>query len=175
MGLTNCRDNDVLSPSLDEHRSLWTALVGAPIAPSPRRRGVRGGRSDHAVPPCVVFRRVAGGASLERSNGNLLDHSDKAEVVGRERRATHLHGPADRAELRPDSKAPAPLERWQNATSPTWPRHKRAPVLLTVAFGDPGGIRTHDLDLERVACWASAPQGRISQANDLRTNDPSRL
>lgn len=26
--------------------------------------------------------------------------------------------------------------------------------------GDPGGIRTHDLHLERVACWASAPQGR---------------
>jgi hypothetical protein len=25
--------------------------------------------------------------------------------------------------------------------------------------GDPGGIRTLDLDLERVACWASAPQG----------------
>jgi hypothetical protein len=26
--------------------------------------------------------------------------------------------------------------------------------------GDPGGIRTRDLHLERVACWASAPQGR---------------
>lgn len=26
--------------------------------------------------------------------------------------------------------------------------------------GDPGGIRTLDLHLERVACWASAPQGR---------------
>src|SRR5438552_15025253 len=28
-------------------------------------------------------------------------------------------------------------------------------------YGDPGGIRTLDLDLERVACWASAPQGRV--------------
>jgi hypothetical protein len=27
-------------------------------------------------------------------------------------------------------------------------------------IGDPGGIRTLDLHLERVACWASAPQGR---------------
>ena len=27
-------------------------------------------------------------------------------------------------------------------------------------IGDPGGIRTRDLHLERVACWASAPQGR---------------
>lgn len=27
-------------------------------------------------------------------------------------------------------------------------------------LGDPGGIRTHDLHLERVACWAPAPQGR---------------
>src|SRR4030095_13835880 len=35
--------------------------------------------------------------------------------------------------------------------------------------GDPGGIRTHDLDLERVACWASAPQGRGGRRQDGST------
>ena len=149
-----CREADRLA--VDEEAAVRRRLAGNVLRPgeggSPRGRR---GRESNAPPAPDSATSREGSDAAARGRTRPGSRGDRAE--GRGRSASWASAPTPGCRQRQAvrrsgrGRGPAPGSRGREEDKESGSR---------VAGSDPGGIRTLDLHLERVACWASAPQGR---------------